>query len=192
MKKTLLLGILLLHGFALSAQSYNIGIKYFGINIHPVGDINAELFPIKLGSNGFLVPSFGAMLSFEKYVWKDIIAIELAIANYTDCTQQFAGFTHLGFRAKIFSAGRHELNGGIGPTFIFRKNWYKLEGYDDTRNFYNGGNKNKDDEYQMRFIVYGGELEYDYRLKDNVDLSVTLIPGIPILMSFAFGVRIRQ
>jgi hypothetical protein len=189
MKKTLLLGILLLHGFTLSALSYNFGIKYFGINIHPIGDRNAELFPIKLGSNGFLVPSFGAMLSFDLYVWRDIFFVRLAMANYTDCTQQFAGFAHLGPRVRIFSIGRHELNGGIGPTFIFRKNWYKLDGYDDTQNFYGG---NKDDDYQMRFIVYGGELEYDYRLKDNIDFSVTFVPGIPILMSFAFGVRIRK
>jgi len=188
-KRIAIFGLLCLLGFALNAQSYNIGIKYFGINIHPVGDINAELMPIKLGSNGFLVPSFGAMLSFEKYLWRDIIALELAMANYTDCTLQFAGFAHLGFRIKIFTIGRHELNGGIGPTFIFRQSWYRLEGYDDTNNFYGG---NEDDDWQMRFIVYGGEIEYNYRLKDGLDFSLTFVPGIPILMSFAFGVRIRR
>jgi hypothetical protein len=189
-KKILFLGIFCLNVFALNALSYNIGVKYFGINIHPVGDINAKLMPIKLGDNGFLVPSFGAMVSFETYFWKDLLGVELAAANYTDCAMQYAGFAHLGFRIKFLSKGKHEINGGIGPTFIFRQNWYKVDGYDDTRNFYRV-DKTTDD-IQWRFIVYGGEFEYDYSLTDKVDFSVTFVPGIPILMTFAFGVRIRR
>jgi len=189
-KKVIFWGVFFLNIFALNALPYNIGIKYFGLNIHPVGDINADLMPIKLGSNGFLVPSFGAMTSFETYLWKDLLGLELAAANYSDCAMQFAGFAHLGFRIKLLSTKNHEINGGIGPTFIFRQNWYKLEGYDDTKNFYDGNRR--DDDYQWRFIIYGGEVEYDYHLTENIDLSVSMIPGIPILIATAFGVRIRR
>jgi len=189
-KRVIFWSIFFLNVFALNAMPYNVGVKYFGLNIHPIGDINANLMPLKLGDNGFLVPSFGAMTSFETYLWKDFLGLELAAANYTDCAMQYAGFMHLGFRIKLLSKGKHEINGGIGPTFIFRQNWYRLEGYDDTRNFYDGNNR--DDDYQWRFIIYGGEFEYNYRVNENVDFSVSMIPGIPLLISTAFGVRIRR
>jgi hypothetical protein len=175
--------------FALHAHSYNIGVKYFGLNIHPVGDINAKLMPVKLGSNGFLVPSFGLALSFEKYIWEDFLSLELMQANYTDCAMQAAGFTHFGFRVKLFSIGKHQMNFGVGPTIVYRKNWYNLDGYDDTKNFYNGEKTN--DDWQWRFIIYGGEFEYNYRLTERVDFSWTIVPGIPILIANAFGVRIK-
>jgi hypothetical protein len=160
-----------------------------GINIHPAGDRNAELFPVKLGDNGFLVPSFGMMLSYEKYVWKDILSLKFMISGYTDCAMGFAGFSHLGFRIKLLSIGKHVINTGIGPTFIFRRSWYRFDNYDDTLNFYNGS---KDTDYQFRFVIYGGEIEYNYNIRKNIDFSLTFVPGIPILMTFMPGIRIRM
>jgi hypothetical protein len=188
-KKTLFFVLVYFSSFAIYAHSYNFEIKYFGLNIHPVGDINAELMPIKLGNNGFLVPSFGVALSFEKYIWRNFLSLKFMEASYTDCALQAAGFIHFGFRITLLDKGRHQLNVGIGPTFIYRQSWYNLEGYDDSKNFYKGDDTH--DKWQWRFIIYGGEFEYNYRLTDRVDFSWTMVPGIPILIANAFGLRIK-
>ena len=51
----------------------NIGIKFFGLSIHPFGDENAFLMPRKLDKNGYFVLNLGAMLSYEKFFWQDIL-----------------------------------------------------------------------------------------------------------------------
>jgi hypothetical protein len=175
--------------FSINAQSYNIGIKYFGLSFHPLGAYNNELMPLKFDPKGIFVLDVGAMASFEKYLWKDFISIKVAQAFYGDCILQFAGFSHIGFRIKIFTIGKHNLNGGIGPTLIYRKNWYDIDGYDDTFSFFNGS---KNDYWQWRFLWYGGEFEYNYNLLKNIDLSITFIPGFPDLVAFAFGIRIKK
>jgi hypothetical protein len=173
----------------LNAQSYNIGIKYFGLSFHPLESINYELMPLKLDPNGIFVLNVGLMASFEKYIWKDFMSIKFAQALYGDCILQFAGFSHIGFRLKIFTIGKHNLNGGIGPTLIYRKNWYNIDGYDDEFRFFNG---KKGDYWQWRVLWYGGEFEYNYNLRNNIDFSVTFVPGFPDLVVFAFGVRIKK
>ena len=117
------------------------------------------------------------------------VSIKSAQAFYGDCILKFAGFSHVGFRFKIFETGKHSLNGGIGPTLIYRKNWYDADGYDDTFSFFKG---DEEDYWQWRFLWYGGEFEYNYNLTRNVDLSITFVPGFPDLISFGFGVRIRR
>jgi hypothetical protein len=173
----------------LNAQSYNIGIKFFGLSVHPLGAVNAELMPLKLDAKGIFVVDLGAMAFFEKYLWSNSTSIKISQAFYGDCIMQFAGFSHIGVRKKIFTIGKHNLNGGIGPSLIYRKNWYDIDGYDDAFSFFNG---NKEDVWQWRFLWYGGEFEYNYNIKDNIDFSVTFIPGFPDLVGFAFGVRIKK
>ena len=169
--------------------NYNIGLKYFGLSLHPFGAYNNEkLMPLKFDDKGLFVLDVGFMASFEKYLWKDFVSIKFVQSIYGDCILQPAGFTHLGFRLKIFSIGKHQLNGGIGPTLIYRKNWYDVEGYDDSYSFFEGS---KDDFWQWRFLWYGGEFEYNYNVYKNIDLSVTFIPGFPDLLAFAFGVRAK-
>ena len=142
----------------INAQSHNIGIKYFGLSIHPFGAYNSDLMPLKIGQNGEIVFNVGLMGSFEKYIWRNFISVKFAQAFYGDCLLQFAGFSHIGFRFRIFTIGRHNLNGGIGPTLIYRRNWYNVDGYDDTFAFFRG---ERGDFWQWRFLWYGGEIEYN-------------------------------
>ncbi|MFW6244455.1 MAG: hypothetical protein ACOC36_01070, partial [Fibrobacterota bacterium] len=97
--------------------------------------------------------------------------------------------THIGLRGRIFQSGKHSLNGGFGPTLLFRRNWYHVPDYDDSFAFFHGA---KEDYWQHRFIWYGGELEYNYALRDRIDLSVTFVPGYPDLMNLSFGIRYRS
>jgi hypothetical protein len=193
MKKLLIMVIFLsITIINIQSYTYEIGIKYVGVRSHPVGDINAHLFPRKFSfdTKGIFVLNNGIMASFGKNVWKDFLSIKLMQAAYADCALVTAGFSHLGFRLKVFSLGKHEINGGIGPTFVYRQNWYRFEEYDDNpaRNFYGGG---PEDDWQWRFIWYGGDIEYNYNLHNNIDLSVNVIPGIPYLIAVACGIRIK-
>ncbi len=165
----------------------NVGIKYFGINIHPKGASNAHLMPNKLDKNGYLVLNPGIEITYEKFLHKDIVSIKIIQALYYDCASRLGGFSHIGIRAKIFKKNKHSLYGGMGPTLIFRKNWFKLDGYihDDT---FKG---EKDDKWQYLFLWYSGEFEYKYAINDKFDFSISIIPGYPDLISFAFGLNLK-
>ncbi|HEY8400396.1 MAG TPA: hypothetical protein VIK89_03995 [Cytophagaceae bacterium] len=164
----------------------NIGIKLFGLSIHPKGEKeNRDLMPRKLDPNGYLVINLGAMASYEKFVHKDIFSIKIVQSLYSDCAAQLGGFSHIGFRGKIFKTNKHALYGGIGPTLVFRRNWLRLDGYVN-RNRFKG---NSDDKWQYMFLWYGGEFEYAYRLSEHVHFTTTFIPGYPDLMSLSFGMK---
>lgn len=168
------------------AGTFSVGLKYFGLSVHPKGAVNASLMPLKLDKNGIFVFNLGASANAEYFIWHDIVSVKAVQAFYSDCIGQFAGFSHIGFRARIFKIGSFSLNGGIGPTFIYRKNWYKVPGYDDAFSFFYG---EKDDEWQHRFLWYGGEFEFNYLIARSTELSFSVIPGGFDLINFSFGVR---
>lgn len=171
------------------ANDFSIGIKFFGLSIHPLGAKNTQYMPLKFDKRGIFVLNLGVEICVEYFIYKDIVSIKFIQGLYADCVQKLGGFTHVGLRGKIFEIGNHSLNGGIGPTFIYRKNWYALEEYDDSFSFFKG---TPEDIWQWRFIWYGGELEYNYALNDKLSLSTSFVPGFPDLVSLSFGVRYKN
>jgi hypothetical protein len=135
------------------------------------------------------VLNLGAEISFEYFIYKDIVSVKFIQAFYAECVQKLGGFTHLGLRGRIFEIGKHSLYGGIGPTFIYRKIWYALEGYDDSFSFFRGGSE---DSWQRHFIWYGGEFEYNFALNDKFSLSTSFVLGFPDLANLAVGVRYKN
>lgn len=185
---TLITSILLLLSPTYFFSQDNVGVKFFGLSLHPKGEKeNAFLMPNKLDENAYLVMNFGAEVMYEKFIYKDILSVKVIQALYSDCAARLGGFSHIGLRAKIFKIGRHTLNGGIGPTLVFRRNWLDLEGYVNPNRF-KGGPENK---FQYLFLWYGGEFEYKYQMNEKLDFAVSFVPGYPDLMSLAFGVSLR-
>ncbi|WP_026464183.1 hypothetical protein [Adhaeribacter aquaticus] len=176
--------LLVLLSFTSRAQN-NINVKFFGLSLHPKGDVNAPLMPLNPDKKGYLVFNLGGTVSYEHFIKPDKFSVKFIQALYSDCAAQLGGFTHLGVRWVIFNKNRHSLNGGFGPTFVYRRNWSSLEGYQDS-GFFNGA---PTDKWQHKFIGYAGEFEYNYRLTDKYDFSTTFIPGYPSLMSLSFGIR---
>lgn len=79
----------------------NIGIKFFGLSIHPKGEMdNAFLMPNKLDKNGYLVMNLGAELMYEKFLVEDILSVKLVQALYADCAGRLGGFGHIGLRRR--------------------------------------------------------------------------------------------
>ncbi len=165
-----------------SAQSA-VGVKFFGLSIHPNGDPNAFLMPRKLDKEGVFVVNLGAEITYEKFLVRDDFSLKAVQAFYSDCAAQPGGFTHLGLRGKILKRSRSAVYGGIGPTLVYRKNWGLLAGYEDPGYFAG----REDASLQYKFLWYGGELEYSYRVSDKLRFAISFIPGYPKLMSLAVG-----
>lgn len=141
--------------------------------------------PLNPDKKGYLVFNLGGTLGYERFVRKDKFSLKAIQAVYSDCAAQLGGFTHLGVRWVVFKKGKHSLNGGFGPTLVYRRNWYRLNNYQDS-GFFDGGSKST---WQYKFIPYAGELEYNLAINDTYEFSTTFIPGYPSLMSLSFGVR---
>jgi hypothetical protein len=184
--RTVLITLVIL--FNKAAAQDNIGIKYFGLSLHPKGEnLNAFLMPNKLDNNAYLVLNLGAELMYEKFILKDIISVKIIQAFYADCAERPGGFSHLGIRGKILKKGKHSIYGGMGPTFIYRRSWLELQGYVNPNRF----KADNGDKYQYLFIWYGGEFEYKYQLGSQMDFAVSFVPGYPDLMSLALGLNFR-
>jgi len=173
---------------SISANDIFVGIKFFGLSIHPTGALNSQHMPLKFDERGIFVLNTGISINIEYFVFRDIISIKFVQGLYADCVRKFGGFTHLGFRGRIFQFGKHSLYGGIGPTFIYRRNWHSLENYDGSFGFFRG---EPGDTWQRRFLWYGGEFEYNYALNENISLSTSFVPGFPDLLNLSFGFRAR-
>ena len=170
------------------AAQDNFGIKIFGLSIHPKGEkANAHLMPNRLDPDGYLVMNIGAMFSYEKFVFKDIVSLKTVQALYSDCAAQPGGFSHIGVRAQIVRTGKHSFYGGIGPTIVYRKNWLRLDGYVNPHRFKGGPN----DRWQYLFLWHGGEFEYKYAVSERFDFSATFVPGYPDLMSLSIGIHLK-
>lgn len=162
----------------------NIGVKFFGLSVHPFGDKNAHLMPNKLDKNAYFVVNLGGLVSVEKHLTSKV-SVKVIQALYADCAAQLGGFSHIGIRFQIFNIRKHRLSGGIGPTLVFRKNWQLLENYDNPNTFKGGTN----DQWQYLFLWYGGEFEYKYPISEKVDFALSFVPGYPDLMNVSFGVN---
>lgn len=165
------------------AQGENITLKYFGLTFHPFGDQLAEVQPYKLDKNAYVVFNFGAMLGYEHYIWEDILSYKLIQSAFTDCSGGSAGFTYLGLKGICLDKKKHRLMFDIGPVFFYRQSWTRFPQYTDRGIF----QRYKD--YQYKFFWYGAEFEYDYRLTDKLDLSVSFTPGLPFVLTWATGVK---
>lgn len=177
--------------FTITCSAYaqdNVTAKFFGFSFHPDGDINADNMPTKVDRNGVLVINLGIYMGYEKFYYKNKISGKIVTAFYSDCGGLFSGLLHIGFRGVIYEGKKFSINGGLGPTMIFRRSWYsKFDNYVNS-GFYRG---NENDFWQYKFLLYGGELEFNYKLNKSLDLSTTFIPGYPKLLSLSIGVRYR-
>ena len=180
--------VLLCNTHFTNANELYVGIKFFGLSIHPAGDLNAQLMPLKFDKKGVFVLNTGVSMNVEYFFYKNIVSVKFVQGLYADCAQKLGGFTHLGLRGRIFEYGKHSFYGGIGPTLIYRKNWYSFENYDGSYSFFRG---NPEDTWQYRFLWYGGEFEYNYALNEKVSLSSSFVPGFPDLVNLSIGIRLR-
>ena len=182
------LWVLLCLTTSLYAERFAAGVKFVSFSLHPKGSPNAQLMPLKFDARGLLVYNPGGTLNFEYFTVDDILSIKFVQGLYGDCALQFLGYTHLGFRLRLFKINRVSVNVGIGPTFIYRQSWFRLKGYNTVEKFLKGDSF---ENWEYRFIWYGGEFECNFRVKDAWDMSLSIIPAGSDLINLSTGFRYR-
>lgn len=180
--------LLILILLCITGKSYaqdNFGVNFIFLTWHPGGDDMAFLQPGKLDKNASLVVNWGGVLHYERYIYRNRISVKIAQAAYSDCAQLFAGHTHLAFRINALNGENHALRFGFGPTWVYRKSWDRFPGYVQKTDLL----KVKGD-WQRTFVWYGGEIEYDVKVSQKMDVNLHVIPGIPDFFTFGIGTRI--
>lgn len=172
----------------LYAERFAVGIKFISCSLHPKGSPNAQLMPLKFDVRGVFGYNPGGTLNFEYFIVDDILSAKFVQGLYGDCALQFLGYTHLGFRLRLFKIKRFSINIGIGPTMVYRQSWFRLKGYDTAEKFLKG---NSFENWEYRFIWYGGEIECNFRVKDTWDMSFAIIPAGFDLINLNAGFRYR-
>lgn len=186
-RKVLLTGLIIFSISKIYSQD-NLNFKFFGFSFHPQGDVNASNMPTKIDANGIAVVNIGAYFGYEKFIYNHKFSLKTISAVYMDCGGLFGGFVHLGFRGVILHLNNFSINGGLGPTLIYRRSWYsKFENYVNS-GFFDG---TENEFWQYKFLWYGGEFEFNYKLSKSLDFSVTLVPGYPKFVDLSLGVRYR-
>lgn len=166
-----------------SAQD-NFGINWIFTTIHPKGNINAHFQPRRLDPDARVVLNWGGVASYERFIFRQRFSLKIAQGAYSDCARLFAGHTHIAFRLQMLNGGRHSLRVGFGPTWVYRKSWYRFPGYVQENRYL----KTKGD-WQRAFVWYGGEIEYDFRINRRLDIDLHVIPGVPDFYTVGVGAR---
>lgn len=162
-------------------------VKYFGLTVHPAGDLTADLQPYKLDDRAVFVANFGGFVGFEKYFYEDIISGKTIGAIFTDCSGGFATVGHIGVRGTLYKSKKHRFYIGIGPTFLVRDSWTRFGDQYNSSGFFNVRETQQFGTVQWKFIPYGMELEYDYAFSLSDQLSVSFTPGIPLAAILSVG-----
>jgi hypothetical protein len=170
-------------------NKWYVSLQYFGLTFHPGGGSFPESYPLKLDKKGYFVPNVGATANID-YQLNNRFFLRGEVAGYMDCAYLPSFFAHIGFRWEAIKWGKHTFNGGIGPTYLIRGNWFnKIERY-------RGGDfldkrVTKNGQWQHRFFVFGGEVEYLYRLNEKWQLQTSIIPGYPAVITMKVGARVN-
>ena len=77
---------------------------------------------------------------------------------------------------------------GIGPTLIWRENWWeKTSGYEGNA-FY--GKEPQDGAFETNLLWYGGYLEFEWVQTKNLRFVYSIVPGYPIIIVNNIGIRL--
>lgn len=158
-----------------------ISIKFMGLSIHPGGANSSDIMPLKLDKKGILVPNIGIIISYDHEI-EEGVSLRFSQGIYYDCALQPAGFSQINLRGDIYKKDDIRINGGAGPTVIYRKSWEDLEGYNPTDFYKSRGNM------EYVYLWYGGDFELGKIIDENREFRLSFVPGYPALMHLSAGV----
>jgi hypothetical protein len=167
----------------LHAQFF-VGVKFIGLSFHCAKNENAQFYKTAIGKHKRVCLNTGLVLTGE-YKFNNWFSVKLDQAAFRDCAGKFAGMTMLNLRYTQDLGVLGNGSVGFGPFLFYRKSWKDFEGYND-EGFFRTSANNK---WQTKFVWYGGELEHNYPLKNGMDISTNILPGIPVVFALASGVR---
>jgi len=169
---------------AIAFAGVNFQFKTLGPTILPNGGEYAHRYPATFDKKGHLVFNPGLLFGGDFLVLENRIGIRLIQGVMIDCAGVFASVSHIGMRARFFRIGSHSLWAGCGPLLFIRESWTKFPEYEPDTSFEQRG------DWENFFLWYGGDIEYNYSVRDNLDFSLSIIPYLPKMLSFAFGLKL--
>jgi hypothetical protein len=165
-------------------QRFGVGLKYTGISYHPDGGEH-EGYPRKLDDAAFWVLLIGTQLDAD---WRAnrFLYLRFSTSLYRDCADVWAGYYNFGFRANYDITDRWGVRIGVGPTYLWRQNWFgRVDGY--TRDSFFGPATKGD--FQGKYIWYGGDAEVEWKPYEKVSFVYSVIPGWPEVIQSSAGMR---
>lgn len=169
-----------------SHAQWFVGLKLMGISIHTDNNFNGHLYKAAIGKKKRVAFHFGLALTCE-YKFNDWFSAKVDQAAFRDCAGKFAGMTMFNLRGTADLGRAGDVSAGMGPFWYYRRSWYEIEGYKEDGYFKQSGNG----KWQTKFVWYGGEIEYNYPINENLDWSTNILPGIPVVIAVSSGVRSR-
>ena len=162
-----------------SQSNFSVGLTGLGVDF---GDCdNAEIYKLKVGSNGKIVLEPGLRFGAEIYA-SPITSLKFVQNVRFDSMEKIAGSTQIMLRFRLFKVYKHSLNIGIGPQVFYRQSWQEIDGYIDEKIYESGA-------AQYKICWLSGELEYNYWITKKCDLSFAINHLSPEVASFAIGVK---
>jgi hypothetical protein len=184
MSKLLLLIFFVFQFSNTSIAQSSFSLKYFGLTIHPLGDKLAHIQPYRLDKNAYLVGNIGALAKYEKFIWEDILAINVAQALFSDCSAGLASISSLGFQLLIFEKKKHHIYIDIGSTLFIREDWNRFPEYEGRGGYNQYYYANKSWEYG--FYPISTLLEYDFDISPKTCASFNVAPFPVIAIGAGF------
>lgn len=170
----------------LDPSRFALGLNYTGISYHPGGGENEEPYKRSLDDKDYWVWLLGVQANAD-YKLHKYFYLRASTSAYKDCADLWAGYYHLGFRANWDVTGKFSMRIGIGPTYLWRQNWFGVvKGY--TKDSFFGPAKGGD--FQGKLIFYGGDAEFEWKAWDKVSLVYAVIPGYPEVIQNSVGARL--
>lgn len=164
MKKNILIIILLIPIIA-NCQS-NISAKLSTIVVNPFEDPNKPIYINKIDNDGLLTIEPGLQLSAEFFTYEST-SIKIIQTFSNDQINYMDFSTQLLIRVILYREKRNSLLIGFGPIIHFRQNWNTFPNYQSEGIYKQTG------DLQYKFSWISGEIEYNYLINRNFDLSVS-------------------
>ena len=163
-------------------RRFAFGLNYYALTYHPGG--GGADYPRELDSAAYWVIQLGGEAMADYYL-KPWFLLRAAGSLYR--ADVWAGHAHLGFRLDWRIAPRFSARIGIGPTFLWRENWYGVVPRYRSDGFF--GRPGKEDRFQSAYIWYGGNIEAEVTLGRGIGLIYSLVPGYPFVITSSLGLR---
>jgi hypothetical protein len=170
-----------------------VNLKYFGLTFHPGGGNATEdyQYPNAIDEDGYWVYQLGGEVDYELQSPTKWWSLRGTVALFQDCIEAWSGHLSLGLRLKHRFKNGFGLDFGIGPTLIWRENWWKKQEVSD---WYNGdgfyGKKETNATFQKTLLWYGGNLGLSYMFNEKFGIQYSVIPGYPQVITSSLGLRI--
>jgi hypothetical protein len=168
------------------AKNQYLSVQYMGLTYHPGGGaVNmVKNYPLKFDKKANFVLNIGIAANYD-YELNNRFFLRAEASYYMDCAYKKAGYIHTAIHYKVANFGRHSFNIGVGPVFTVREDWHIFEDYKDTDIY----GKRVSNGWQYRLFPVGGEVEYRYKINEDLEFQYSVIPAYPAVITSKFGLR---